>query len=326
MSKKYILIVAVSLLLVGAIAVCGIMIGKNKKIVKDAEDASKRIEAPFCMLVLGHDEASGLCDVMMLVSVDRENGTAAIMQIPRDTYALYGDGSHRKLNAAARILGEEELCEFLSEALGVKIDGYVSLELDAFRKIVDRVGGVEVTLKKAIYYEDPSQGLYIYLPKGRQMLDGEKAEMLVRYRSGYSGGDLDRLDAQKVFLAALFSSIKKNVNILNAYGVASDILPNLKTNIGAPTLVSLGLEALRLEGAEITVMTLPGEGAVSELSGASFYVMSAPIADKGLRRYFGKTAEGIDLNSAFLHADYKSFKEIYEKDGELSVSSIDELG
>lgn len=325
MSKKYILTVAVSLLLVAAITVCSLTVGKEKNLTNGAEGVSKHVDAPFCMLVLGKDETSGLCDVMMLLSLDRENGTASIMQIPRDTYALYGDGSHRKLNAAASILGEEELCAFLSNSLGIKIDGYVSLELDAFRKIVDRVGGVEVTLKKALYYEDPSQGLYIYLPKGRQTLDGEKAEMLVRYRNGYSGGDLDRLDAQKVFLAALFSSVKKNVNILNAYGIATDILPNLKTDIGAPTLVSLGLEALRLEGAEIRVMTLPGEGALSELSGASFYVMSAPIADKALRRYFGKTAEGIDKGGAFLHADYKSFKEIYEKDGEPSALSIDEL-
>ena len=247
------------------------------------------------------------------------------MQIPRDTYALYGYGEHRKLNAAAQILGEEKLCAFLSQSLGVSIDGYASIELDGFRALVDKVGGVEVELERALDYEDPEQGLYIHLPKGKQTLDGLGAEKLIRFRSGYARGDLDRLDVQKTFIAALFKKLSSSVNITNAYGVATELLPYLDTNIGATTLVALGLEALRLEGKDIGFLTLPGEGAVSQKSGASFYVMSAPMTDRALREYFGKTEPLIDEDKAFLHSSYANFREIYERDGDVSLMFADTL-
>ncbi len=284
-------------------------------------------DKPFCVLVLGKDRASGLCDVIMLVSIDRSKDSICVMQIPRDTYALYGNGDHRKLNAAVKLLGgEEAFCTFLRESLEVGIDGYVSLELDSFRKIVDSIGGVEIELTKNFYYEDPEQDLYIYLQKGKQTLDGEKAEMLVRYRSGYARGDLDRLDVQKLFMASLFEKFRSKVNLLNAYSVASEILPYLESNVGAVMLTSVGLAALKIDMANMAFLTLPGEDAISEKSGASFYVMSVDPTNKVLKKYFGKRTEEIDKNKSFLHSSYKNFCDIYYREEEASLTFADTIG
>lgn len=52
-------------------------------------------------------------------------------------------------------------------------------------------------------YDDPGQNLYISLEKGLQILDGEKAEHLVRYRAGYPEGDITRVRMQQNFIMEL---------------------------------------------------------------------------------------------------------------------------
>ena len=64
------------------------------------------------LLLMGKDRSSGLFDVMMLLSVNESDGSACVLQIPRDTYAAYTDGSYRKLNGAPRALGMKGFCDF----------------------------------------------------------------------------------------------------------------------------------------------------------------------------------------------------------------------
>ena len=72
----------------------------------------------YHVLVLGKDDASGLTDVMMLVSVDVQNGRACLMQIPRDTYFRYTENNYRKINGAMHALGgAEALSKMLESAL-----------------------------------------------------------------------------------------------------------------------------------------------------------------------------------------------------------------
>ncbi len=319
MSKKYI-IAAVSAVII--IAVIALSIGR---IEEPAAFAGKNKQEPTTILLLGRDRASGLSDVIMLVSLDTDAKHASVMQIPRDTYAYYGVEAHRKLNSAASLIGEKKLCDFTERAFGIKLDGYVSLDLDVFRTLVDRIGGVEMELPIALDYEDPEQGLYIHLPAGRQVLDGEAAEKLVRYRSGYTNGDIDRLDVQKSFLAAFVSSIKKSVKLTNIYGIASDILPHLKTNISASKLISLCVGALGIELTNVDMLTLPGEAAISPVSGASFYIMSARPSHRALCEYFGKTGEEMDSDGAFLHGTLEEFRKIYMKDFDFSANNAENL-
>ena len=322
MSKKYLTVLLISfvaLLLAVAMVLLLIAVGqKNRSVQTGSPNGEDSLKDKNCILVLGKDKASGLFDVIMLASVDENGSNACIMQIPRDTYAEYTEKSYRKINVAPKILGEEGFCEFLSDNLGVEIQGYISFELDAFSKAVDLIGGVEMTLPRALDYNDPEQGLYIHLPKGTQVLDGEKAQMLVRFRKGYIRGDLDRLDVQKQFMAAFFCKVKDTVNILNAYGFASELLPYINTNISATSLVSLGLKALTVDSDKIGFLTLPGEDA-REDGGASYYVMSRPATDEVMEKYFGKSEGVLDTNGAFLNEKSARFAEIYNKKYEYSL-------
>ena len=68
--------------------------------------------------------------------------------------------------------------------------------------LVDLVEGVEFYVPRDMDYDDPYQDLHIHLKEGRQVLDGEKAMQLVRFR-GYDDGDIGRVAVQQDFLKAL---------------------------------------------------------------------------------------------------------------------------
>lgn len=323
-------------IMLAALIVAGLVWGLtiNKENTKNengtVEDAlpsvstEKVYERPFCVLIVGRDKVSALTDVIMLASLDRASKKAFVLQIPRDTYVNYG-GNYFKINGALNALGEEGMCALLEETMGIEIDGYISLELDGFRALVDTLGGVEMNIEENLRYSDPYQNLYIDIPAGRQTLDGRQAEMLVRYRSGYARGDLDRLDMQKRFLAAFFIQLKEKITPLNVYSVASCVIPYMKTDIKAGELVSLGLKCVAMDGDDISIATIPGEDVISSISGGSFYVLSAPSSAELLESYFGAKSGGFDKSYAFLHPSLDTFRKIYQKRVENRVFLADEL-
>ena len=326
MSTKYIytVLLLVALLALFAVALT-VAVGKSGT-PKEAPDESaiKLADDPYCLLVTGRDRVSALTDVIMLACFDPAAERICVLQIPRDTYALYGDGRYRKINGAQKELGEDGLRVLLENALGIEIDGYLSLDLDAFGKSVDALGGVEIELDAPLRYSDPSQDLHIDLDSGRQTLDGKQAEMLVRYRSGYLRGDLDRLDVQKKFLAALFDTLRSKVSVANAYELAGALLGEVSTDVNLALCTALALEALKLDKSRLLFCTLPGEDIVSRKSGASFYVMAKSPTQRLLAEYF--CAEGeLDEEKIFLNSSDRDFLEIYQKDLGIGVICADEL-
>ena len=137
---------------------------------------------------------------MFVVHFDSEEQRTSLVSMPRDTRVKIASDvvsymekeskyyqSPTKLNAVHAYVGKEKGPEMtvkqLEDILGIEIDHYVKVDLNAFRKIVDAIGGVEVDVPQNMFYEDPYQDLYINLKKGPQLLDGDKAEQLVRFRS-----------------------------------------------------------------------------------------------------------------------------------------------
>ncbi|MBQ9783405.1 MAG: LCP family protein [Clostridia bacterium] len=277
------------------------------------EDAFlSREKGYFRILVAGVDRASGLSDVLMLVSLNWDTGEAWVLQIPRDTYAVYTEGSYRKLNGAPNALGGmEQMKQFLSEALGLSIDRTVRLSPDAFCRVVDTLGGVEIELERAMHYEDPAQGLSIHLPKGKQTLDGQAAEQFVRYRAGYAQGDLGRMDAQKVFLAALFRKVSGITSPVTLAQLGMAMLEELETDLTVADATMLAGEVLSLKAENVFLVTAPGEAATAK-SGASYYALSRQGMAELLAAHFGGTAEGFDPERVFLNPNNERFGEIYD--------------
>ena len=285
-------------------------------------------EKRYNFLVLGRDRASGLTDVIMLVSADIAEGHVNIIQIPRDTYARYSERGYRKLNGAMSYLGGgEALCDFLSEAMCIDIEGYFAFDLDAFVKAVDAIGGVEIDLPFDMDYRDPYQNLNIHLKAGRQTLDGRAAEQFVRYRSGYVRGDIGRIDAQKIFLSALFEQTLESMTPSVFVKTLSAIIGDVDTNISLGDITDLALCMFDIETKDITLLTLAGEDVRVSEGGAWFYVISKSSAVKILSDNLGETVlyDSFDKKQAFVNPQNENLYKIYSSDIDYTASSAEDI-
>ena len=330
--EKRILFLVISAVLVAAIAITILLsvFSVREKAVPGGDDAYKsavKVEERRNFLLLGRDRASGLTDVMMLVSLDVELGRLNVLQIPRDTYAEYTATGYRKINGALNALGVDGICEFLSSALCVDIDGYAVFDLDSFAKVVDMIGGVEIDIPFDMEYRDPYQDLHISLPAGRQTLDGKLAEQFVRYRFGYVRGDLGRIDAQKLFMSALFKTVSEDVGKFEMLRIATSLLDEIDTNVALSDAISLASAVLSMDAEHINMLTLSGEDIRSEQSGAWFYVISRSAAYEQMSTYIGveTDADGFDREGKFLHESVHSFSKIYESYVPYSVSNAKDI-
>jgi LCP family protein required for cell wall assembly len=289
-------------------------LNSNESSLTDKGNKSDGKNKRINFLLLGKDNTSSLCDVIMLVSYNIEESSVGVVQIPRDTYARYTDGSYKKLNGAVNALGSEEaFCDFLSQSFGVGIDYYVSLDLDAVGEIVDIIGGVEVDVPCDMKYADAEQGLYIDIKAGKTLLDGEMAKKFVRYRSSYAQGDIGRIDAQKVFLAALYKKLRNDTSVFEIATVVAKVANKIDTSLSLQDMISLAKMAFSMAADEIRFVTLAGEGAIAQKSGASYYVLSRPSCIEIFREIFSAdvTEQNFDKERLFLNEDYAEFERIY---------------
>ncbi|MBE6530701.1 MAG: LytR family transcriptional regulator [Ruminococcaceae bacterium] len=281
-------------------------------------------------LLLGKDRASGLTDVIMLVSIDTDSKSAAVLQIPRDTYARYTDKSYKKLNGAVSALGgADKLCRLISDAANIKIDGYVVFDLDVVVKLVDSVGGVEIELPFDMEYSDPYQGLNIKFKAGKQTLDGEAAEKFIRYRSGYVRGDLGRIDAQKMFMAAFIEKAYESMTPSTLLKLITSVFGDIKTDMSLFEMTEIALTVFDIELENINMLTLPGEDIRAGESGAWYYVISKSAAEKVFSKYFGAQAGEFDRGGIFVDPSSDDFVRIYDSDIEiypLTVSDVIQNG
>jgi LCP family protein required for cell wall assembly len=156
------------------------------------------------IVVLGTDHVSTNTDVM--VTLQLRDGRTELVQVPRDTYIDSTRYGVMKANALYSSGGPDMVKQELSRLLDARVDRYVVLNLDAVTRLADALGGVEVDVPKRMYYVDNSQGLYIDLYPGRQLLKGAELEGFLRFRHDELG-DIGRMERQKLVLAEVFRKL-----------------------------------------------------------------------------------------------------------------------
>ena len=201
----------------------------GKKVYKS--EKSEKATGAYNVLLIGRDKGGMLTDTMMFVRVDNDKEEVNIISIPRDTYVSGVNVGVQKLNALYALGGIDETKACIEDILGLKIDYYLSITTDVFKDIVDELDGVQFYVPQNMYYVDPYQDLYIDLIEGDQLLDGNKAEQLVRFRS-YPQGDIQRTQVQRDFIEALITQ-KKSLKYINRVddiyrSVADDVETNIK--------------------------------------------------------------------------------------------------
>lgn len=306
-------------------------------------------EEVYNFLLIGHDRAASLADVIMLANYDVKSGKVAIMQIPRDTYYV-GDSSKNQLNVQysayvnrAHYRGEsnptavaaDKFARILEQNLCIKIHYTAVIDLDGFVNIVNAVGGVDVYVPVDMDYEDPVQDLYIHLKKGPAHLNGEDAEGFIRFREGFVQADIGRVNAQKIFMTAFMEKVKSSISLTNLSvlnTLVNEVIKNLTTDIPAADFVYFGKNALSVDFSNIKMMTVPGDyaggsyvinrAATLQVINDYFNIYNTDISDA----IFDKSRVFTNTESDAIHKAYTADKAafLYEFTAEeIQDSSID---
>ena len=269
-------------------------------------------------LIAGMDDAADNTDVLVLVSYNTASNTATVAHIPRDTMVRYGE-EYVKINSIfprTRLGGKtsdeamKALADYLSKAMGVRIDGYFSADIDTFTKMVDILGGVDVELDRELVICDEHDEPLFTLSKGINRLDGYSAAHFVRYRKGYATGDLGRIDAQKIFLTALFKTVKDRIGIEETARLLLALGPDVRTNAGLLDVFGfLVKNRNRLDDVDLRFVTVPGEALM--VNGKSFYIFNRKNAAEILIRDFYIVSKDFDSERVFVNEENLTVKNIY---------------
>ena len=174
--------------------------------------------------------------------------------------------------------GMEALLDYVSDIIGYRPDGYMLITLDAFVDVVNLMGGVEFDVPMDMFYEDPSQDLYIDLKEGKQKLDGYEAMGLVRFRKGYADQDLGRVDVQRQFLSACMDQWLTLPNLVKLPQILSTVQASSESDLTTGNLLWIAYTAWRSGLGNLQTVTLPGYADM--IDGVSYYILDpAGVAD-----------------------------------------------
>lgn len=238
------------------------------------------------ILLAGTDESGDRTDTIMLLSLDRGAGQLRLLSIPRDTYAP--DYGGYKINAAygaggGGTAGMEELMWAVERTIGFAPDGYLLVDLDAFVKTVDLLGGLDFNVPVDMIYDDDTQNLHIDLRAGEQHLDGEQVMGMVRFRAGYANADIGRTEVQRNFLKAALRQWLRPANLQKLPELWRVYKENMLSDLSFRNYLWITRVLVKTQQGDMTAEVLPGWADM--VDGSSVYMMDQSAAPILLANY-----------------------------------------
>lgn len=216
----------------------------------------------YTLLLAGRDDASGNTDTILLGRLDTAEHRLDLVSIPRDTLVNL-DWAVRKLNAVyagtanSGGTASEGLRQEIRRLCGFSPDCCAVVDLDVFVEAVDLIGGIDYELPQDMHYDDAAQDLHIHLDAGTRHLSGEEAMGLVRYRSGYLNGDLDRVAVQQRFMDAALGQLLTVGSVPRLPELAALLASHTDTDLTAANIAWLMRQALLCKREDIRFHTMP---------------------------------------------------------------------
>jgi LCP family protein required for cell wall assembly len=248
-------------------------------------DASNLTGSPFLKSLLGEDynlkgEGDGrinilamgkggeghpggtLTDSIMVISIDPNEKTYAMLSIPRDLYVpIYGTKQYSKINEIYQY-GENQkegsgaalIKNTVGNILDLPIHYYLTIDFYGFKQFIDKIGGVDVNVDKAIYdplypADDMKNYKTFSIKAGQQHLDGATALKYARSRE--TSSDFDRAARQQKLVDAVrtkllsTSTLANPKTILSLVNIVGD---HVRTDFAPDELYALGKLVMELDG------------------------------------------------------------------------------
>ena len=244
---------------------------------------------PLYVLVLGVDrrpsEAGGApsrSDSIMLAQVSPGSGRVQLLSVPRDLLVEVEPGVEDRINTAYTYGGVEQATAVVENLTGISVDRYAIVDFGGFEEAIDALGGVTLEVEEPIRLG--IEGRRVYIPAGRQELDGLEALAYARYR-GTACGDLGRIKRQQRLVAALRQQALGWNTITRLPAIVKVAHENVDTNLGIVQAISLG-RALAGRGEEGGMKSFQLKGNPDTLPNGDAVLIPDETANAGVLENF----------------------------------------
>jgi polyisoprenyl-teichoic acid--peptidoglycan teichoic acid transferase len=237
---------------------------------------SASADGRYNVLLLGGDAGADRVgvrpDSITLASIDARTGRAVLISLPRNLENLpfpkgslaakelpegwsCGDacllnalyqwgGQHPALFPDAADPGAEATKQAVSSVTGLKVNYYVLVDLAGFRKLIDAMGGIKLTVGSKVPIGGGTSKVSGYIKPGTRTLDGYHALWYARSRHGSS--DYERMSRQRCVMTAMVNQLDPTTLLGRFQQIAGASKDVVSTDIPAaelPRFIQLGTQA-----------------------------------------------------------------------------------
>ncbi|MBB5776441.1 LCP family protein [Nonomuraea jabiensis] len=257
----------------GAVAVPAVLVSGRPTAAPPAGSQAVDMSGTRNVLVIGSDTREGdgnatygpalarqnagkRSDTIMIVNIPADRGRATVVSVPRDSMVQIsrcGSSPARfdMINSAYNTGGVGCLKRTLESLTGLRIQHSVEVDFTGFKGMVDALGGVEVTLPKAV----DDKAAKLKLPAGKQLLNGEAALGYVRLRHYGDGSDVQRMKRQQTLVLAMLKKARSGLSSPERLKpFLEEVRKSVKTDLNLDSMYELATE---LSGTKLHFTTVP---------------------------------------------------------------------
>jgi len=234
-------------------------------------------EGVYNILLLGEEaigsgSSRGRTDVIIIATLNSKSKTVKLTSLLRDTLVQIPGYKENKLNSAYEKGGLDLLYETIEMNFDIRLDGCVKVNFENFEKIIDKLGGLEITLTSGeAHYLNTTN--YISDSDNRNVVEGTQQmngnQVLgysrVRKRATITGtnNDYGRTERHRIVLNAVFEKYKTKSKVELASLMLS-ILPMITTDIDKSTFEQLLNTFIVMGTMKIEQLRIPADGTFTD--------------------------------------------------------------
>lgn len=234
-------------------------------------------EGVYNILLLGEEaigsgSGRGRTDVIVVATMNTNTKKLMLTSLMRDTLVQIPGYKDNKLNSAYERGGLDLLYETIALNFDLQLDGCVMVNFEKFEKIIDKLGGLELTLTEgeARYLNSTnyiSKPQYRNVTAGTQLMNGNQVlgYARVRKRATITGNNNDygRTDRHRIVLNAIFEKYKTKSKVELA-SMMLNVLPMITTDIDSKNFELLLNTFIEMGTMDISQMRIPADGTFTD--------------------------------------------------------------
>lgn len=215
------------------------------------------------ILLVGSDKRAtwtqtGRSDSAMIATLDLKHKKLKLTSLMRDMYVTIPGYGENRFNAAYSFGGVSLMYETIATNFGIRLDGYAVVDFSAFKKVINTIGGVKITLTDEEYQYLTTaykKGSVLDLQPGTNIMNGTQALAYTRIRQD-AQGDFGRTKRQRNVLQAIFTEAK-SMSLSELITLAEELMPYISTDLTNDQIMSYMQSVLMLGTTEIDQMRIP---------------------------------------------------------------------